>query len=764
MAHHRFRPFAVPFLLVLALADTQALSQSTVLVSRAPSGGSASRASRSPAVSADGRFVAFHSNASELVAGDTNDTVDVFVFDRQTSTVERVSVSATGAQANAGSENPAISADGRFVAFASLATNLTATGGTALTWQIYRKDRQTGVVAAISLRVSFPNSVWGNGSSTAPAISADGSVVAFQTLADNLQLAGTDTNAVSDVYVRVDGSLSPVRVSVSSSGVQANAACTKPRISADGRFVAFETAASNLVVLAIDSNGLPDVYRHDRSTATTFLVSARNGSDFAGNGASSEADLSADGQIVVFRSAATDLVAGDTNSLDDVFVRDVAGRATTRASLNSSGGQATGSLGTLGSYAPRCSSDGRHVAFVSDAGNLGGAGRSAYVRDRTTARTWQVNLGAPLPPAFEVALSANGDHVAWVTGGFYPLECSVYLRDWKTPATVGTFGSPCRGTGSGHVVLPSLLQARFGGSYNTNVPLTSGPARYQQLLLGGELPDALDITGIGLRQSSQHAGDAGGAIDIEIKVGYTTFGLANLSPTFAANFNVGAPVTVLPRTVVTLPNMPGSLPTDPTAMLAEIPFATPFAWQPLGLNLLIEIVTRTPAAFPYRIDAGNTIATTTLIGASDTATTGTLYPRSGPAIGLRTTNDAPPILIATGKPVLGGSGFMLHIRQGKPASAGVFFLGFSNTLWNGVALPLPLGLIGAGHCTLWISLDLNVTRPTDAAGAATFAIPIPFQPGTLGLPFHAQAAVYDPGANPLGLSFSQGLTATRGNY
>jgi Tol biopolymer transport system component len=226
----------------------------TERVSVDSSGAQADNASFKSAISADGRFVAFESFASNLVPNDTNGWVDVFVRDRQAGTTERISVRSTGQQVNGGSNRPAISADGRFVAFASIATNVVP-NDTNATWDVFVHDRQTGTTERVSVDSTGAES---DGASVRPTISADGRFVAFDSSATNL-VAG-DTNGVTDVFVHDRQTGTTIRVSVDSSGGEANASCGKSAISADGRFVVIGSAATNLV--ANDTNGFSDVFVH----------------------------------------------------------------------------------------------------------------------------------------------------------------------------------------------------------------------------------------------------------------------------------------------------------------------------------------------------------------------------------------------------------------------------------------------------------------------------------------------------------------------
>jgi|RhiMethySRZTD1v2_1073278.scaffolds.fasta_scaffold17610_2 Tol biopolymer transport system component len=335
--------------------DRQAGTTSRVSVPTG--GGQANDFSDVPAISADGRFVAFISAASNLVPGDTNGVFDVFVRDRQAATTSRVSVASGGGPANGTSFNPSISADGRFVAFSSAASNLVA-GDSNDSNDVFVFDRQTATTTMVSVRSNGGQA--NNGSST-PSISGDGGSVAFVSVASNL--VSGDTNRMADVFVHDRQSGTTSRVSVSSDGHQAaKRRSDSPSISADGRFVAFVSLASNLV--ADDTFGKADVFVHDRQTGATSMVSLRT------NGAqvdwpSLDPSISADGRYVAFRSGAAKLVAGDTNGKPDEFVHDRQTGTTSRVSVRTNGGQANGN-----SDVASISADGRFVAFDSFASNL----------------------------------------------------------------------------------------------------------------------------------------------------------------------------------------------------------------------------------------------------------------------------------------------------------------------------------------------------------------------------------------------------------
>ena len=275
--------------------------------------------SSDPKLSADGRFLAFFSEATNLVAGDTNAARDVFVRDRKLGVTTRVSVSSGGVQANKSSQGLALSlsADGRFVAFNSLATNLVP-GDTNNENDVFVHDRQTGKTVRASVG---PGGIQLNASSGGSALSANGRFVAFKSSATNL--VPGDTNGVNDLFVRDLFTATITRVNVGPGGAQADLPMTSAfgsAISADGRFVVFSSQATTLV--PADTNSTLDVFVRDRKIGRTIRVSVGpggiQGQGFTGNGKA--LGISANGRVMAFSSRFTNLVPGDTNSLDDLFV------------------------------------------------------------------------------------------------------------------------------------------------------------------------------------------------------------------------------------------------------------------------------------------------------------------------------------------------------------------------------------------------------------------------------------------------------------
>lgn len=274
-----------------------------------------------PALNRDGNLVVFGSTSTNLVPGDTNDVADIFVYDRTTQLMERVSVDSAGAQADGWSGNPGISADGRYVIFESTASNLLGVGNdTNGATDIFVHDRQTHTTTLVSKN---DLGQLGNHNSVTPSISRDGKWIAFWSAADNL--VGTDTNGKADIFAVEWNAPSRVMklVSQSGAGVQSNDDSRIPVISGDGRYVVFESAATNLVDGSVDSNGVTDIFVADlQSSGAQYMKRASvngNGEEAMG-GVSETPSISADGRFISFASEATNLEEGDTNGALDVFV------------------------------------------------------------------------------------------------------------------------------------------------------------------------------------------------------------------------------------------------------------------------------------------------------------------------------------------------------------------------------------------------------------------------------------------------------------
>jgi Tol biopolymer transport system component len=383
----------------------------TALVSLNSDGVQSNGRSLHPALSGNGRYVAFSSSATNLVADDNNGMIDVFVRDRKTGTTRRVSVSSdeVGGAAGGGSyTGPAISADGRYVAFPSDSSNLVS-GDTNRLEDVFLRDRCKGTTIRVSVSNQGDQGDW---LSRRPVVSAHGGYVAFESFASTL-VAG-DTNYQGDVFVwrRTTGTIR--RVSVGGHGAQANGASLRPAISGHGHNVAFESTATNLV--PGDHNDVSDVFvREDNDVTRRVSVSS---DEHGGNADNFNASISAHGLNIAFASRASNMVPGDTNHAVDMFVRDLATGTTSRVSVSSDGTQSNGN--SDGNTA--ICGNGRCVVFASDATNLvAGHDDSSiydvYVRDRWTNTTKQVSLdsngGSGNQNSYMFAISRDGHHVAF---------------------------------------------------------------------------------------------------------------------------------------------------------------------------------------------------------------------------------------------------------------------------------------------------------------------------------------------------------------
>ena len=365
------RPSPEPADVEFSSAPARATSESSPAVpSEQADGGSIL-----PEISGDGRFVVFMSEASNLVRGDTNGVSDTFVRDLSTGRVERVSVSSASEQGNAASLSASISGDGRYVAFRSHATNLVEGDANGKS-DIFVRDRVGGTTQMASTPQGGGPA---NGESDSASISADGSLVAFRSLASNL--VPDDTNGRADIFVRDMRADGIVLVTQRTNGVQANSDSRTPQISSDGRRVAFSSFANNLV--DDDTNRTWDVFVHDVDGEIRRVSVAGDGTQ--GNAMSVLPSISSDGSVVTFVSDASNLVAGDSNRTRDAFVRVVDDTKTERVSVPQGGGQAN-----RRTLSTAVSGDGRFVALSSDASNLVGGDangdRDVFAVDRSTGR------------------------------------------------------------------------------------------------------------------------------------------------------------------------------------------------------------------------------------------------------------------------------------------------------------------------------------------------------------------------------------------
>ncbi len=340
------------------------------LLSDSAGGASSTAPYPGPAASADGRFVAYVSAATNLVPGqvDANGDTDVFLFDRATGANTLVSRSGAGpSQAgNGASAKPSVSADGRFVAFVSLATDLVAGQSDGnLAGDVFLFDRVAGTVTLVSHAFGTPSAA-GSAASDNPVVSADGNFVAYASDATDL-VAAVDANHTRDVFLydRTAGASALVSYSAANAGATGDGYSDGPSVSADGRFVAFVSSAGDLVPGQIEVDPQPEVFLYDRTTAATVLVSHRDGAPAtAGNRGAGGAAVSADGTAVAYDSLSTDLVAGYSSAAfgSQVYLYDVV--AGTSLLVSHTSGSATTGCGQ-GADGPAVSADGAFLAYRS---------------------------------------------------------------------------------------------------------------------------------------------------------------------------------------------------------------------------------------------------------------------------------------------------------------------------------------------------------------------------------------------------------------
>ncbi len=455
------------------------LRGTTELVSQSTAGAVGIDYAVKPSISADGRLVAFASFSANLVAGDTNSVADIFIRDRGTGTTTRVSLGDLGQEPDRICINPYISADGRFVVFSTEATNL---GYNGYGFEVYLRDLVNQTTEQISVTTNRSDSTYG---AYASGISGDGRLVVFDSQTD-YTLVTDDDNGFGDVFVRDALTDTTEIVSLSDDEQQGNGWSHSASISADGRYVAFVSSATNLT-----DDGGPGVFVRDRLLGTTTRVDVSDAGEPA-NGYTARVSISADGTTVAFETAADNLCPNDVNRTWDVFVRDLVEKDTTCVSLTP-----TGSTGDFWSQEAVLSADGARVAFTSDATNLVvgdvNGRRDVFVRDIGEGATKRVSVtnsreeaefGGGGSSAGIPSIDASGDVVAFAglgsSYGAYGGWDQVMARDLLATATVeqvathdGDSAEVILDTyGEGHVIDGQLLT---GEGALGEMPLTIEP-------------------------------------------------------------------------------------------------------------------------------------------------------------------------------------------------------------------------------------------------------------------------------------------------
>lgn len=368
-----------------------------------------------PNMSSNGRYVVFDSEASNLVNGDVNGMVDIFLHDIQGSTTTLIPVNSNGAYLVG---YPDISTDGRYIVYTSISKNLGANDF----WGIFLYDRQTGTTAPISIN---SNGTQANEGSFNPAISANGRYVVFSSRASNL--VSGDTNGGQDIFLRDTQNSITTRVSVSSSGSQAInndpffsiTDSRSPSISDDGSFIVFQSNATNLV--SQDTNVAYDIFLRDTNNGITSRLSV-DSTGAQGNGGAWNPSISSNGRFAVFSSGSTNLVTGDTNGVEDVFLRNIENSSTSRVSINSNGLQ-----GNSDSDSPSVSDDGKFITFFSNADNLVNGdingGYDIFLHNMNNKETTLISIasngthgnGPSLSWQRPVPMSNDGQYIAYLS-------------------------------------------------------------------------------------------------------------------------------------------------------------------------------------------------------------------------------------------------------------------------------------------------------------------------------------------------------------
>jgi len=325
----------------------------TVALSGDPAFGGGLNAS----VSANGRYVAFQSNASTHVEGDLNGQSDVFVRDLKKGVTTRVSVDSSGVEADGPSHNPRLSANGRYVVFQSAAENLVAEDGNEKI-DIFLHDRKQGTTTRVSVGSAGEEA---GADCIGATVSSSGRYVLFESVADDL--VAEDLNETSDVFLHDLKLCTTVRASVDAAGTEADGPSNNGMISANGRYVVFESAAMNLV--DDDGSSTFDVFVRDLKLGTVERLSVSE-SGAGGDNGSSRARITANGRFVVFESDAANLLAdADRNGDTDVFLADRKLDTLRRVSVDSAGAEIEGP-----SADAAVSRNGRYIAFQSDSDTL----------------------------------------------------------------------------------------------------------------------------------------------------------------------------------------------------------------------------------------------------------------------------------------------------------------------------------------------------------------------------------------------------------
>ncbi len=421
-----------------------------------------------PKISGDGRYIVFNSLSNNYVAGDDNNSQDVFLYDQDTNEFELISKNTVNDFANGNSIQPSISANGRYVTYESVATNIVASDTNGRS-DIFLYDRQTGTTERISVSSDEDE---GNHNSNFAIISGDGSSVVFQSHASNLVTAANHF-AVSNVFVRsiADGTTELISLSLDASSYSSGNS-SNPSISEDGRYVTFQSIATNLVADTVNIHY--DIFLYDRQANIMTFVS-RTFDDSQSSDPAYDPSISADGRYVTFSSNNDLLVAGDNNDMYDIFLYDRQEETLIRVIDSTVGETTTGS-----SNYPGLSSDGRYLTFSSTSDGLVAADTNdvedVFIIDLQDNSIQRVSISSTSEQSnaisIQAAISQDASSIVFVSLGTILDTAGANLNEvkdifiWETDGSVTTI--PADNPVSGNVPLDKGATVPSSQSFTQN--------------------------------------------------------------------------------------------------------------------------------------------------------------------------------------------------------------------------------------------------------------------------------------------------------